>query len=146
MNTQETEAANLNLDTSVLIDKNSRIRRVALMDLYGLRVLDQDIEKRIEEYQQKEQRKNDFYKTIVFQNEQDMVDKELDIIREHVFFATYTSAQSMVTREQSDNFRQYAGITVGMVLLILLIGLCYGKFKQSKREKRLADINDSYDE
>lgn len=146
MKTQETEPANLDLDTSVLTEQGNALKHAALMDLYGVRILDQDIEKQINEYQQREQQKIAYYKAAVFLQGQGFVDKEFNYIRENVFSVPQTSARSMETKEYPDDFRQLTGFIVSLVLLILLTGICYGKLKQIKRGKKLADINNRYDE
>lgn len=135
--------SNLRLDVSVLTDRAGKT--AALMDKNGLYVFAESVEYQIEQYQMEEQEKAAYYKTHVFQADAPDEDRELEYIRSHVFMEVST-----VSGRPNPEGRKEAAVspwlTAGIAAAGIMISVLYWRRKKKAREKRIADLDNRYDE
>lgn len=143
---EEADDAALDLNLSVLAERNGTVKDTAIMDRYGIRVFAWSIEKEIQQYEANEQQKIVYYKKRVLSRDRNPEDKELETIRKQVFAVSAVPPKTIENHSNQGGVWQSAVLTAMIIVLILMVGIFYGRFKKKEREKKLADINDSYDE
>lgn len=140
----DSDEAYLDLDPSVLSQRSGKTSSIT--DLYGLKVFDEAVEKQIEEYKLKNQQEIQFYHLNLFATSVKQEDEELEIIRQSVFAESAAFGKPVQAGSRESDLGENIVIAFLIMILILLTGISYGRFKKKGREKRLADINNSYDE
>lgn len=135
----------LSLDPTVRIENN--VNKISIMDQYEIHVFNTETQEKLKNAEKDEQAKISIIKNTTFYTCDDIEKQELSLIRYTVF-----ESGSLLTKdiEESKNIDMknatYNYIYIGIGLLIGLIGTIYAKHKKKEREKRIADINNSYDE
>lgn len=134
----------LDLNPSVLTDRDGSA--TALMDKSGIHVFSNEAEAQIKQYIQLEQDKQLYLRKEVFRENVDQVDKELKLIEEQVF--AMTAIPNNINVDKIPDFKEKGNIVWFIILSIfcIYISLSYGRFKKKEREKKIADLNNSYDE
>lgn len=146
INFEEADDSTLDLNLSVLAERNGTGKDTAIMDRYGIRVFDWNIEKQIQQYEANEQQKIAYYKRRVLSRDCNQEDKELETIRNQVFAVSSVPPKIIEDHSNQGGVWQNAALTAIIIVLMLMVGIFYGRFKKKEREKKLADINNSYDE
>lgn len=140
------EEAYLNLDMSILTDRNTGEEKTSGGNWYGIRIFDKIAEEQIQEHQNKEKEEIAFYKGKIFFSSSDQTDKELEYIRDHVFAAAAAAVKKPDPVKGQETVWGSVVMVSAAVFTVLLTGIWYGRYKKKMRGKRLADIDDSYEE
>jgi hypothetical protein len=140
------EDAYLTLDLSVLAERNSSENKIALSDRYGIRIFAPETEERIREYQAEEKQKENYYLENVFLSSGNMGEQELETIRSSVFSVTVLPGKEAAPARKSGLSWQNVAAVFAACFLVLVVGTFYGRYKKKGREKKLADIDNRYDE
>jgi len=143
---EEVDDATLDLNLSVLAERNGTVRNTAVMDHYGIRVFNWNIEVQIRQYEANEQQKIAYYKRRVLSRDRNQEDKELETIRKQVFAVSSVPSKTIEDHSNQGGVWQNAILTTMIIMLMLMVGIFYGRLKKKEREKKLADIDNSYDE
>lgn len=138
--------ASLNLDPSLLLDRDSVATYEAIMDRYVIRIFDEKAEEQISRYQQEVRKRENFYKRMVFRVNNELADRELNVIRSELFALSYTPSRIKQNNNETKSSFQNPGLIVVLCLLVTGISIGYGRVKRKERERKLADFNNSYDE
>lgn len=135
--------SNLRLDVSVLTDRAGD--QTALMDKNELYIFEESVEARIGQYLIREQKMNDYYRAHVFAADTAPVDRELEYIKSHVFMqASSVSERMNPEKKESDGISIW--LTAAILAAGILISAIYWNRKKKAREKRIADLDNRYDE
>ena len=136
--------AYLNLDLTALTDRGAS--SAAIMDKSGIRIFDIPVEQQINRHGQTERKKLSFYKTEAFSGGFPAEDGELEAIKQQVFLAVPEG----VNRGRSVERMETAGGSRMMLMVILAVGIiisaAYAHKKKRERERKIADLNNRYDE
>jgi len=143
---EEEDDSTLDLNLSVLAERNGAAKDTAIMDHYGIRVFDWSIEEKIQQYEANEQQKIAYYKRRILSRDHNQEDKELETIRRQVFTVSSVPSKTIENYPNQGGVWKNTVIIAIIMVLMLMVGTFYGRFKKKEREKKLADINNSYDE
>lgn len=132
----------IDLDLSVLAERNGTQREAAIMDRYGIYVFSPEIETLIQQYQVKERQKESYYKEMAFEKITDLESKELAYFQEQVFWTIAPPARTVQQKKVADNAYGNGILAVVVFALVLGIGIRYGK----KKKRKLADMENPYGE
>lgn len=135
--------SDLRLDVSVLTDRAGG--QTALMDKNELYIFEQSVEDQIAQYLTREQEKNDYYRSHVFEVDIVAGDPELEYIKRHVFMQA-SSVSERTNPEVKGKDSVSLWLTVGIIAAGVMITGFYWKRKKKAREKRIADLDNRYDE
>lgn len=136
--------SSIDLNVSVLTDRDGSAP--ALMDKAGIHIFDAEGEARIQHYIQTEHNRLLFYKKEVFEGKTGRVDHELQTIKEQVFAITASSNHSFENRNAEMSEKSNIVWIMLLPIICIYISLSYRRFKKKEREKRIADIDNCYDE
>ena len=114
---EEVDDATLDINLSVLAERNGTVRDTAIMDHYGIRVFDWKIEEQIRQYEANEQQKIAYYKKRVLSRDRNQEDKELETIRKQVF------AVSSVPSKMIEDYSNQRGVWQSAVLTTIIMAL-----------------------
>lgn len=143
-NQDGSEESSLDLNLSVLTDRDGFT--VPLMDKTGIRVFDIEVEEQMEQYIQREQDKLNYYETQVFRRKKAQEKSDLDIIKEQVFAITSVSNNSPEKRDSGSHGKGSIVWLMIVSVICIYISLSYGRVKKKEREKKIADLDNCYDE
>lgn len=139
---QDESALDLNL--SVLTDRGGSDTSVT--DKSGIYIFDIETEARIKQYIQMEQDRLLYYKEEVFEGKAKWADAELETIKGQIFAMSSTSNRSFENRNPGLSEKGNTAWFIVLPVFCIFISLSYGRIKKKEREKRIADIDNSYDE
>lgn len=143
---EENEETYLNLDLSILTDRNSSERKTSIADWNGIRIFDIATEERIREHQGREKEEVNRYKEVVFNSNLNPNEKELEYIKNNVFATIVIGGKNLNPKKKSEPAWISNVIIVSGFLIVLLVGIWYGRYKGKVRVRKLADIDNSYEE
>lgn len=143
---KETGDSSLEINLSVLAERGGTVKDTAVMDHYGIKVFDWKVEEQIQQYEAKEQIKNLYYKKIVLGRNSSQEDDELETIRNQVFAVSSVPSKTIEDRNNQEDFWENTLLVTILITVMLIVGIIYGRFKKKRREKKLADTNNRYDE
>lgn len=135
--------SNLRLDVSVLTDRTGG--RTALMDKNGLYIFEESVEEQIAQYLIREQEKSAYYKSSVFSEDTTNEDRELNYIKSHVFMQISSVSDRTAPEAKKDNGASL-WLTAGIAVTGIVITVLYWRRMKKAREKRIADLDNRYDE
>lgn len=140
------EETYLTLDLSVLAERNHSENKIALSDRYGIRIFAPETEERIQEYQAEEKQKENYYRKNIFLSSGNMGEQELKTIKSRVFSVTVLPGKETAPVSKHGLSWQSAAAVFAVCFLVLVVAIFYGRYKKKGREKKLADIDNRYDE